>query len=80
MTSELTLQVNTSGAWKNCGTFSAARRGEVLAAVRPLANIMGETASWCLLHGNGEREYLFNTIVDVQRRAQASQSRPGLPR
>lgn len=73
MPGQLTLQVNTDGAWKNCGTFNAARRGEVLAAARPLANIMGESASWCLLHESGEREYLFNTIADVQRRMEASQ-------
>ncbi len=71
MARELTLQVNTTGAWKNCGTFDAARRNEVLAAVRPLANIMGESASWCLLRDNGKREFLFNTIADVQRRSGA---------
>lgn len=53
------LQVNTSGAWKNVVEFDAARRDEVLKALRVLQSALGQTVRWSILHDNGlTREWL----------------------
>lgn len=54
----ITLQINTSGAWKNMLTFAPERREEVLRAVGTLAGVLGSGTTWCLLHPDGKREWL----------------------
>ena len=55
---KITLQVNTSGAWKNVVDFDLTRYAEVVAAVDKLAFAIGTHARWCLLYANGTREWL----------------------
>jgi hypothetical protein len=55
---EITLQINTSGAWKNVMTFAPGRRAEVLRGLRLFAGILGPSAKWCLLREDGSREWL----------------------
>jgi hypothetical protein len=52
------LQVNTSGAWRNVLTFDPAQRAEILASVTLLAKTLGDSATWCLHHPDGKREWL----------------------
>lgn len=54
----LTLQVNTSGAWKNIVQFHEAARDEVLVGLKGLAQALGDDVTWCLVHGDGHREWL----------------------
>lgn len=57
-TKDITLQINTSGAWKNLLTFAPKRRDEVLRATAVLAGVLGESTTWCLVHPDGKREWL----------------------
>lgn len=52
------LQVNTSGAWKAVVEFEPERRTDVLKALHALDQALGAGAKWCLVHENGEREWL----------------------
>lgn len=52
------LQVNTSGSWRNVLTFEPAQRAAILAGVAELANVLGDTTTWCLHHPDGKREWL----------------------
>lgn len=54
----ITLQINTSGAWKNVLQFEPASRGRVLRGVDIFAGILESSATWCLLHEDGKREWL----------------------
>lgn len=54
---ELILQVNTAGAWKSVLTFDRARKADVLASVKRLA-VAVPGAKWCLVNGNGDREWI----------------------
>jgi hypothetical protein len=58
VTDKITLQVNTSGAWKNVTDFDADRRAAVMAAVDTLAFAIGTHARWCFMHADGKREGL----------------------
>src|SRR5690348_14200941 len=55
---DLMLQVNTSGSWRNVLTFAPANRGRILASLAPLATTLGESTTWCLHHPDGKREWL----------------------
>jgi hypothetical protein len=57
-TKDLTLQINTSGAWKNLLTFAPERRDEILRATAVLAGVLGDSTTWCLVHPDGKREWL----------------------
>ena len=52
------LQINTSGSWKNVVEFDARRKAEVVKAVENLADILGDSATWCIVHDGGRREWL----------------------
>lgn len=54
----LTLQINTSGAWRNLLRFEPARRADVLRATRIFAGVLGEEAKWCIVDADGKREWL----------------------
>jgi hypothetical protein len=54
----LTLQINTSGAWRHLLTFAPARRAEILAAAAALAGTLGDRTKWSILHPEGRREWL----------------------
>ena len=58
MTDKITLQVNTSGAWRNVLDFEVARKPEVVAAVNALFDAVDHRASFCLVHPNNRREWL----------------------
>lgn len=58
----ITLQINTSGAWKNMLTFEPARRAEVMRALKVFAGVLGASTRWCLLHPDGKREWLADGI------------------
>lgn len=68
MSGELTLQVNTNGAWKNIGKFNPERRDGVVNAARILGDILGAGTAWSLLHPDGRREVLFNSLTEIYRR------------
>ena len=54
-----TLQINTSGAWRNVLTFELAREAEIVEACRYLAREAPE-AKWCIIrHAEGRRYFLF---------------------
>jgi len=55
---DMMLQVNTSGAWRNVLTFAPDIRAQILASMAPLANTLGESATWCIHHPGGKREWL----------------------
>lgn len=55
---DITLQINNNGAWKNLTTFAADRREEVLSAVSVFAGVLGDNTRWCLLYPDGHREWL----------------------
>lgn len=59
-----TLQVNTNGAWKSVASFDAARREDVIAGLSGLAQQLGESVTWCLLHDDGKREWLRDIHAD----------------
>ena len=65
------LQVNTAGAWKNVAGFDSARKGEVVAAVNNLSGILGPRVKWCVVHDNGDREWLRTSIADAFREERA---------
>ncbi len=54
----LTLQINTSGAWRNVFSFNASQRREVFRVVFILGQVLGESARWCFVDGRGKREWL----------------------
>lgn len=54
----LTLQINTSGAWRNVCKFDPSRRDEVVAAAKVFGQVLGDGVSWGLLHPNGTRAWL----------------------
>lgn len=58
MNGHLTLQLRTSGGWKNVIRFSPERRGEVTRAVGNFTGILGANAAWCVRHPSGHRELL----------------------
>lgn len=64
---ELTLQINTSGAWKNVVKFDARRKAEVVKAAAVLSSALGEDTSWCLLHESGRREWLSRSLAQSYR-------------
>lgn len=55
----LTLQINTKGGWRNVLDFHADKRDDVIAGLKSLANILGDTAKWSVLHEDGRREWLL---------------------
>lgn len=57
-TTSITLQINTSGAWRNVLTFAPGRRSEILRGLRMFAGILGNSAKFCLLKQDGSREWL----------------------
>lgn len=57
-TPSITLQINTSGSWKNMLTFAPERRAQVLRALRVFAGVLGDRVRWCLLYADGKREWL----------------------
>lgn len=57
-TPSITLQINTSGSWKNMLTFKPKQRTQILRALRVFAGVLGDRANWCLLHADGKREWL----------------------
>ena len=53
------LQVNTAGAWKDVVTFDALRTNDVVAALEPLAIVLGPEVKWCLVSDdNSKRNWL----------------------
>lgn len=54
----ITLQINTSGSWKNMLTFAPEQRAQILRALRVFAGVLGDRVRWCLLHSDGKREWL----------------------
>lgn len=52
------LQVNTAGAWRNVIEFTPAQALKVLQAVKILQTALGDRAKWCVLHDDGQREWL----------------------
>lgn len=58
MCRNVTLQVNTRGAWRNLMEFDEARLAEVRRAVGEFARVMGADAKWCFVHPDGHREWL----------------------
>lgn len=46
----LTLQINTSGSWKNVVHFENDKREEVLAGLTGLAQALGNNVTWCFWH------------------------------
>ncbi|HEY4145207.1 hypothetical protein [Pinirhizobacter sp.] len=63
--SEVTLQINVSGSWKNLITFDASRAPEVRKAVSGLSAALGASAKWCFVHDGGRREWLQNSLVEA---------------
>lgn len=63
------LQINTAGSWKNVVEFDARRKTEVVKAVENLAGVLGDSASWCILHDNGHREWLRFPLAAGFRKA-----------
>jgi hypothetical protein len=55
---QLTLQLNTSGAWRNVMQFAAESRDDVLRATHIFAGVLGKGAKWSILHADGRREWL----------------------
>ena len=55
---DLMLQVNTSGSWRNVLTFAPADRERILSSLAPLATTLGESTTWCIHHPGGKREWL----------------------
>lgn len=53
-----TLQINTSGSWKTLLQFAPERKAEIMRGLRVFAGILGKSATWCLLHEDGKREWL----------------------
>ena len=64
-TREITLQVNSSGAWKNVLTFDCARMPDARAAVKLLASA-APGAKFCFLHPNGHRDRI-KPQIDSER-------------
>lgn len=58
MSRNITLRINTRGAWRNVVEFDKARAAEVRQAVSGLARALGTEAKWCFLHPDGHREWL----------------------
>lgn len=58
MCRNVTLQVNTRGAWRNLMEFDEARLAEVRRAVGEFARVMGDDAKWCFVYPGGHREWL----------------------
>jgi hypothetical protein len=54
---KITLQVNTSGSWRNVIEFDAERRARVVLALHMLSRELGG-ARFCLLLPDGKREWL----------------------
>lgn len=54
----LTLQINTTGAWRSVVSFEASRRREVARAIRHLARVLDPSPKWCFLSADGRREWL----------------------
>lgn len=51
------LQINVSGSWRDVLQFSEADRTQVLRAVELLRGV-AVSASWCIVHAGGRREWL----------------------
>ena len=56
------LQVNTAGAWRNVLSFERSDRHRVIQAIAILSSV-APRASWCLVHANGEREWISGRLV-----------------
>lgn len=54
---KITLQVNSTGAWRNVIQFDAARLVRVRVILRMLSRALGG-ARFCLVHVDGKREWL----------------------
>lgn len=54
---KITLQVNSTGAWRNVIEFDAVRRDNVVQALWVLSQALGG-ARFCLMHPDGKREWL----------------------
>ncbi len=55
--SNITLQINTTGAWRTVCEFDESKRSDVMVAVRILHAALDGKARWCTLTG-GQREWL----------------------
>jgi len=73
---DLMLQVNTSGSWRNVLTFAPARRTEILASLAPLANTLGDNTTWCIHHPDGKREWLHTEDFASNRWCPVTASEP----
>lgn len=74
----ITLQINTTGAWRNVLQFEPARRGEVVKAAAGLASAAGSDVSWSLLHANGKREWLPKPLTKILANPPASVQATGV--
>lgn len=54
----MTLQINSNGAWRNVVKFEAPKRDDVVAGLHGLAYALGEDVKWCLLLDDGKRDRL----------------------
>lgn len=62
------LQINTNGAWRDVIEFQDDRKAEVMKAVDNLAGILGNSASWSVLHDGGRRELVKSRYCMHERR------------
>jgi hypothetical protein len=60
----VTLQVNTSGAWRNVITFPSHRLADVREALKPLQEAAGPTAKWCFLE-DGRRTWIPESLAST---------------
>lgn len=58
MSDQNTLQVNTSGAWKNVAQFDRACTANVIDAARVLSQALGGQAKFCVVAPDGTREWI----------------------
>lgn len=67
----ITLQINTTGAWRNLFAFPSHRLAAVKEALVPLQAVAGPTVKWCL-YEDGRRTWLPTPLANAFAREQQS--------